>query len=327
MKIVAVAGTAVVSVFLALITLTVLTISAATGAGAPSAPSASALADIPPGLLEVYRAAADSCPLPWPVLAAIGKVESDYGRSTLPGVAAGTANSAGAMGPMQFLAATWAAYGVDGNGDGRADVYDPTDAIWGAARYLCANGAGNPDTLRGAIWTYNHSDTYVADVLRVAGSYAQAETAEHALPVDQSIFDQHPDYLTAPHHDYPAIDISVPIGTTVYAVSTGTAAFVAADSGMCGGTIIINGDDGARYTYCHLSQELVSTGDHVTTGSTIALSGGEPGAPGAGDSTGPHLHLGIALNGINICPQPLLVAWSQGQPADPGSAPSSGCTY
>jgi membrane-bound lytic murein transglycosylase B len=68
----------------------------------------------------------------WQILAAVGKVESDHGRPQLPGVLVG-ANSAGAMGPMQFLTATWAAYGVDGDRDGLTSAYSPTDAIWGAA--------------------------------------------------------------------------------------------------------------------------------------------------------------------------------------------------
>lgn len=136
-------------------------------------PSAYALSDIPPELLPVYQeAASKTCNMPWGVLAAIGSVESDHGRSNLPGVHDG-ANSAGAMGPMQFLAGTWAAYGVDGNHDGVTDVYNPVDAIWGAAAYLCANGADQPDRLRDAIWNYNHDGAYVDDVLARAQRYSE----------------------------------------------------------------------------------------------------------------------------------------------------------
>ncbi len=134
-------------------------------------PSPDAMADIPSDLLATYQEAATSCPgMAWQILAAIGKVETDHGRSTLPGVHSG-ANSAGAMGPMQFLGPTWQAYGVDGNHDGRKDVFNPTDAIWGAANYLCKNGAGRPDRLRDAIWRYNHSQTYVTTVLDHARRY------------------------------------------------------------------------------------------------------------------------------------------------------------
>jgi hypothetical protein len=140
--------------------------------------SAEALSDIPAELLPVYmKAAKDTCNMPWEVLAAIGKIETDHGRSTLPGVRSGE-NFAGAKGPMQFLQATWDAYGVDGDGDGDTDVYDPVDAIWGAAKYLCANGAGDgdPSRLRNAIFQYNHADWYVDQVLEQAAKYRAAGT-------------------------------------------------------------------------------------------------------------------------------------------------------
>ncbi len=122
--------------------------------------------DIPPDYLRLYRRAGEAYGIPWQVLAAIGKAESDHGRA----VAASGVNAAGAMGPMQFLGSTWSAYRVDGNGDGRADVYDPADAIPGAARYLKANGA--PERMYGAIWRYNHADWYVRHVLGFARRYS-----------------------------------------------------------------------------------------------------------------------------------------------------------
>lgn len=143
-------------------------------AGVGAGPSEEALVDIPAHLLAIYQEAAEgSCNMAWQVLAAVGKVESDHGRSTAPGVRSGT-NRAGAMGPMQFLTGTWAAYGRDGDGDGRADVYNPIDAIWGAANYLCANGAGDPGRLRDAIWNYNHASWYVDQVLGIAARYTSA---------------------------------------------------------------------------------------------------------------------------------------------------------
>jgi len=139
-----------------------------------SGPSAYAVSDIPPDMLTIYQEAATTCPgLSWSVLAAIGSVETDHGRSTLPGVHSG-ANFAGAQGPMQFMPETWAAYGVDGNGDGVKDVYNSADAVFGAANYLCANGAGEPARLRNAIWHYNHSEAYIDDVLARAARYSDA---------------------------------------------------------------------------------------------------------------------------------------------------------
>jgi hypothetical protein len=96
----------------------------ASGAG-DATPSQPALADIPPSYLRWYMDAAQTCPgLSWTVLAAVGKVESDHGRDP----AFRRPKAAGARGPMQFLPATFAAYAVDGNGDGRTDIYDPADA-------------------------------------------------------------------------------------------------------------------------------------------------------------------------------------------------------
>jgi membrane-bound lytic murein transglycosylase B len=108
------------------------------------------------------------------VLAAIGKVESDHGRSRLPGVRSGW-NTAGAAGPMQFgigvgrAGNAWARYGADFDRDGQRSVYDPGDAIPAAARYLC--DAGAPRRLDRALYAYNHSWAYVAKVKTIAARY------------------------------------------------------------------------------------------------------------------------------------------------------------
>jgi membrane-bound lytic murein transglycosylase B len=117
--------------------------------------------------LALYRAAAPTCPgLSWTVLAAIGQVESGHGRNM------GT-SSAGAMGPMQFEPATFAAYATDGDHDGVTSIMDPADAIYTAAHYLCANGAGHgPGALNSAILHYNHAVWYLDMVLKLAGMYA-----------------------------------------------------------------------------------------------------------------------------------------------------------
>jgi hypothetical protein len=142
-------------------------------AGEPEAPSAAALRDIPNAYLALYRGAAQRFGLDWAVLAAIGKVECDHGRDPDPSCTRpGAVNGAGAGGPMQFLAGTWATYGIDGDGDGVRSRWDPADAIYGAANYLHASGA--PGNLRGAIFAYNHAGWYVDEVLRVARSYRGA---------------------------------------------------------------------------------------------------------------------------------------------------------
>jgi hypothetical protein len=147
---------------------------AATAAGAQ--PSRTARADIPPRYLRHYRRAARRCPgLPWTVLAAVGKVESDHGRVRLPGVRSG-ANPAGAAGPMQLgiggrAGPTWQHYRLDADRDGRASVYDPADATAAAARKLCADGA--PRHLDAALYAYNPSWSYVARVKRWAARYTR----------------------------------------------------------------------------------------------------------------------------------------------------------
>jgi membrane-bound lytic murein transglycosylase B len=117
--------------------------------------------------LALYQQAALTCPgLPWTVLAAIGQVESGHGRNL-------STSSAGAQGPMQFEPATFAAYAVDGDHDGVTSIMDPADAIFTAAHYLCANGAGaSANGLSGAILHYNHAEWYVEMVLKLAGLYA-----------------------------------------------------------------------------------------------------------------------------------------------------------
>ncbi|MGH3387315.1 MAG: NlpC/P60 family protein [Actinomadura sp.] len=124
---------------------------------------------IPSDYLRLYKKAGKDYGMPWNVLAGIGKVETSHGTSSLPGVRNGE-NFAGAGGPMQFLAATWKAFAVDGDKDGKKDRYDPDDAIPSAARYLKHNGA--PERMRTALFMYNHSWDYVNLVLSWARRYA-----------------------------------------------------------------------------------------------------------------------------------------------------------
>jgi hypothetical protein len=133
-----------------------------------------AAAPIPARYLTLYRQAARTCPgLSWPVLAGIGTVESDNGQSWARGVHRGK-NRKGAEGPMQFEPATFAEYAVRADPGARLTPYDASDAIFTAARMLCANGAGRgPRGLRGAIYSYNHACWYVRDVLALAVSYAR----------------------------------------------------------------------------------------------------------------------------------------------------------
>ena len=151
--------------------------------------SAAAIADIPTRYLDLYRSAARTCPaLTWQLLAGIGKVESNHGRSPAPGVHTGV-NAAGCCaGPMQFNVrngppSTWASFG-------RGDVYDPADAIPAAARKLCADGLSTPTTrsdpcpqvlgspaLHTALLRYNNACWYVHAVVTTAARYTSSATA------------------------------------------------------------------------------------------------------------------------------------------------------
>jgi hypothetical protein len=111
---------------------------------------------IPPFLLPIYQAAGAAYGIPWQVLAAINEVETDYGRDL-------NISSAGAEGWMQFLPSEWEQYGVDVNDDGFEDPYNPADAIFAAARYLKA--AGGDTNIRAAVFSYNHSQSYVNSVM------------------------------------------------------------------------------------------------------------------------------------------------------------------
>jgi membrane-bound lytic murein transglycosylase B len=125
---------------------------------AGSAASAQALSfyRIPLFLLPIYQAAAVQYGVPWQILAAINEIETNYGTDQ-------SVSTAGAVGWMQFMPATWIQYGVDALNAGYADPYNPVDAIFAAARYLRAAGAATD--LHAAILAYNHSDEYVKSVL------------------------------------------------------------------------------------------------------------------------------------------------------------------
>ncbi|WP_040698606.1 C40 family peptidase [Nocardia vinacea] len=151
-----------------------------TSTGTGSVPSAEARQDIPAEMLVLYQAAAGDCAgLDWSVLAAIGKIETDHGRSPLPGVSSGE-NASGAAGPMQFLASTFesvtARHRLPAGGASPPSRYNPSDTVHAAAYYLCDSGA--PGDLRAAIFAYNHADWYVDQVLDQAARYRATDTTD-----------------------------------------------------------------------------------------------------------------------------------------------------
>jgi cell wall-associated NlpC family hydrolase len=152
-----------------------------------TAASSQAKNSIPANYLTIYQQTGQKYGIPWPILAGIGEVESDHGRSTLPGVRSG-ANAFGAAGPMQIgiggaAGNTWGGAPVqpasqqvsgvatDANGDGTASVYDPADAVAGAAKYLVAHGVQS--NVQAAIFAYNHLTSYVQAVMSWASTYSR----------------------------------------------------------------------------------------------------------------------------------------------------------
>jgi murein DD-endopeptidase MepM/ murein hydrolase activator NlpD len=122
-------------------------------------------------LHQLWQRAGAAYGIPWNVLAAINKIESNFGENMGP-------SSAGAIGWMQFMPSTWLRWGVDANGDGIADPWNPSDAVYAAARYLAASG-GQTDISR-AVFSYNHADWYVKEVLDLARVYGNGTVAQTA---------------------------------------------------------------------------------------------------------------------------------------------------
>jgi hypothetical protein len=186
-------GLAVIAGVLALVPATIAAGVLGALSSATTAPEAHPVPDVPPAFLAAYEASAAQFDLGadgWSYLAAIGKIESDHGRSPAPGVRSGQNFHGCCAGPMQIHngfgsgGGTWGRFKTDGDEDGRLDVYDPEDAIATAARYLRASGA--PADWRRAVFAYNHSTAYVEVVLRQAQTYrlAAAAPAAQGIPLD-----------------------------------------------------------------------------------------------------------------------------------------------
>jgi hypothetical protein len=221
---------------------------------------------IPPFLLPIYQAAGIQYSVPWQVLAAINEIETDYGRNL-------NVSSAGALGWMQFMPSSWAMYGVDANGDGAKDPYNPVDAIFAAARYLKAAGADTD--LSRAIFAYNHADWYVESVLlraRVIGGmpadlvgsltgltqahFPVAARATYADGLNAKTATQRVQGTNAavPVEGDPArrsINIFARAGAPVIAVNDGRVVRLGRNARL-GRFVVLQDVYGNRYTYSHL---------------------------------------------------------------------------
>jgi murein DD-endopeptidase MepM/ murein hydrolase activator NlpD len=146
-----------------------------------------------------------------------------------------------------------------------------------------------------------------------------ARAGKYVLPVDPAFVTLAD--LVSPHHDYPAADLGIPMGSDVYAAHAGTVETVT-QRGRCGRGVVIAGLDGYSYIYCHGAEVVVEVDQEVKAGELIMFSGN------TGHSTGPHLHFGIETgSGTKVCPQSLLASWYDGGEASPDGAESTGCFY
>ncbi|MFT3855684.1 MAG: M23 family metallopeptidase [Ilumatobacteraceae bacterium] len=194
--------------------------------------------------------------------------------------------------------------------------------------------AGNTLTVREyqAKWLELYNTKFAASVLGTCTGATPTEDG-YALPLDRNLIAANPSVLDQPHHDYPAIDLMVPEGSPVYAVRAGTVARVVdwphncyqygrCDQ-TCGIGLSINGDDGARYIYCHGSRlNGLAVGDTVAAADLLMWSGN------TGRSGGPHLHLEIRVDGIQRCPQQLLQQlFANGAGPRAADLPATGCSF
>jgi Transglycosylase SLT domain/Peptidase family M23 len=242
---------------------------------------------IPPFLLPIYQAAGIQYSVPWQVLAAINEIETDYGRNL-------SVSSAGALGWMQFMPSSWATYGVDANGDGVKDPYNPVDAIFAAARYLKAAGADTD--LPRAIFAYNHADWYVQSVLlraRVIGGMP-ADLVGSLTGLTQGYFPvaaraTYADGLNAKAATRPvqgtnaavpvegdpsrrSINIFARSGAPVIAVNDGRVVRIG-ENDRLGRFVVLQDVYGNRYVYAHLAKVAAKYPVPRPSGADAAASG------------------------------------------------------
>ena len=265
--------------------------------------------EIPPFLLPIYQACGTEYGIPWEVLASINKIETAFGTNL-------NVSSAGAVGWMQFLPSSWETYGVDANGDGRKDPYNPVDAICAAASYLKI--AGGTNDLYNAILAYNHADWYVQEVLLYARAYGKlpsdlvgsltglTEGAHFPVAADARYADDisaraalkssttdRGSPATRPKSSLPrrpgaASTSSAKQGAPVVAVNDGIIRKLGSSPEL-GKFIVLEDTYGNRYTYAELG-EVVR--DHrlvvMPTGEGAATPGRKPGpAPAPAGTAGP----------------------------------------
>lgn len=281
---------------------------------------------IPAQYLAIYQQAGQKYGVPWNLLAAIHKVETNFGRNL-------TTSWAGAVGHTQFMPCNWMGWsyyedvctplgdlkvklditdpknihggqGIDANGDGKADPNDPEDSIHATARRLQRDKekTGKDWFERGGpVWRYNPSMAYVDKVKSYFNLFATAKLNEPPGMMHKGGKFPWPTVgrLTAPfgewrgNRSHKGIDIGAPKGTPIYAVADGVVSRSKANPGGFGWYIVIDHGNGLETWYGHMYPETVKVkvGQKVSQGQQIAAVGNN------GRSTGPHLHFEIRING------------------------------
>lgn len=282
--------------------------------------------EIPAQYIPVYKEAGKKYNVAWTLLAAFHKVETNFGTSE------SMVSSAGAIGHFQFLPETWLGwgygrnppkhiyesplmiatyhgYGVDGDGDGKADPYNIKDSAFACANYV--NASGGMADLRKAVFAYNHADWYVD---RVLGYYEQYSKGDYTTTENGSSGGQgkgkfklpvpSPPTLTSPYgyrtspinggsELHNGLDMAGPPTTPIYASLDGTVIYATFNNGGYGNCIVIQHANGKYTLYAHQSSLKVSVGAKVKTGQQIGVMGT------TGDSTGVHLHFCV-MDGLFI---------------------------
>jgi murein DD-endopeptidase MepM/ murein hydrolase activator NlpD len=245
--------------------------------------------ELPPSnLIPIYKAAGQRYNIPWQVLAAINGIETDYGRNL-------SVSSAGAIGWMQFMPATWSQYAVAVPGQAKPNPYDPTAAIFAAAHLLAANGGAQ--NLRQAIFAYNHASWYVDAVLwrdqLIRASAAKDQPTSslgYALPLQST-------YMQRLGRTDEGVDIeTAPDGSAVYSITAGVVTAVASDPTGFGPDYpviqVTSGPLAGHYIYYgHVAASLVQVGQHVAAGQPIAVMGHTGDAASLGHG---HIEIGFS---------------------------------
>jgi murein DD-endopeptidase MepM/ murein hydrolase activator NlpD len=249
-------------------------------AGAGDYPSAS--------LVRIYKAAGRRYHIRWQILAAINAIETDYGRNL-------TTSSAGAIGWMQFMPATWRKYGLRVDGHGKPNPYDPRDAIFSAAHLLAANGGEGH--IHRAIFAYNHARWYVEAVLwraQVIADWASGDQRKdktgYALPLATR-------YMGRLGRTDDGVDIeTAPDGAPVYSITPGIVTAIASDPSGFGPNYpvvrVTSGPLKGEYIYYgHVAESLVRAGQRVVAGQPIAVIGHTGDAASLGHG---HIEIGFS---------------------------------